>query len=141
MCVPPIEEDKNKTLVGDEYEVDAEPPVHDKYKANDSHETKAKVSHDDVIYRIERIDYSIIDMKEMMNTMLSEAAAERKEQRQFRKEQREFRQEQRQFAKSVTEFINSYTGNSFNRSYSDTPMSNSYTVSYLNSCSFWLTTL
>ncbi|KAH9671507.1 hypothetical protein KPL70_017399 [Citrus sinensis] len=90
--------------------------------------TKAKVSHDDVIYQIERIDHSIIDMKEMMNTMLSEAAAERKEQRQFRKEQREFRQEQRQFAKSVTEFINSYTGNSFNRSYSDTPMSNSYTV-------------
>ena len=80
-------------------------------------------------------------MKEMMNTMLSEAATERKEQRQFRKEQREFRQEQRQFAKAVTEFINSYTGNSFNHSYSDTPMSNSYTVSYLNSCSFWLTTL
>ena len=80
-------------------------------------------------------------MKEMMNTMLSEAAAECKEQRQFRKEQREFRQEQRQFAKSVTGFINSYTGNSFNRSYNDTPLSSSYMVSYLNNCSFWLTTL
>ncbi|KAK9221879.1 hypothetical protein WN944_010309 [Citrus x changshan-huyou] len=130
MCVPPIEEDKNKTPVGDEYEADAEPPVHNKYKVDDSHdvETKAKLSHDDVICRIERIDRSIIDMKEMMNTMLSEAAAECKEQRQFRKEQREFRQEQRQFAKSVTGFINSYTGNSFNRSYNDTPLSSSYMV-------------
>ncbi|KAK9215350.1 hypothetical protein WN944_007355 [Citrus x changshan-huyou] len=129
MCMSPIEEDKNKTPVGDEYEADDEPPIHDKYKVNDSYdiETKAKFSHDDVICRIERIDRSIIDMKEMMNKMLSEAEAERKEQRQFRKEQREFRQEQRQFTKFVTGFINSYTNNSFNRSYNDTPMSSFYT--------------
>ena len=38
MCVPPIEEDKHKTPVGDDYEADAEPPVHDKYKVDDSHE-------------------------------------------------------------------------------------------------------
>ena len=40
MCVPPIEEDKNKTPVGDEYEADAEPPVNDKYKVDDSHDVE-----------------------------------------------------------------------------------------------------
>ena len=39
-----------------------------------------KLSHNDVICWIERIDRLIIDMKEMVNKMLSEAKAERKEQ-------------------------------------------------------------
>lgn len=51
---------------------------------------KSKLLYDCIIRRIERIDHSIIDMKETMNKIMSDAEAEQKEQREFRKEQREF---------------------------------------------------
>lgn len=76
---------------------------------------KSNLSYNYVIHQIERIDFSIIDMKEIMNKFMSDAKAERKKQREFRKEHGEF-------AKFLMGFINSYSDNSVKNSYSDISM-------------------
>lgn len=76
---------------------------------------KSNLSYNYVIHQIERIDFSIIDMKEIMNKFMSYAKAEQKKQREFRKEQGEF-------AKFLMGFINSYSDNSVKNSYSDISM-------------------
>ncbi|GAY55025.1 hypothetical protein CUMW_161240 [Citrus unshiu] len=65
--VLPIKEDKKKPSVDDEYEMHNQPPIYDEYEIDDSHEKE-----------IDRIDFSIIDMKEIMNKFMSDAEAERK---------------------------------------------------------------
>lgn len=87
---------------------------------------KSNISYNYVIHQLERIDFSIIDMKEIINKFISNSEAEWKKQREFRKEQGEF-------AKFLMGFINSYSDNSVKNSYSDISMRCSYMVSNLNS--------
>lgn len=65
---------------------------------------KSNLSYNYIIHQIERIDFSIIDMKEIMNKFISDAEVEWKKQKEFRKEQGEF-------AKFLIGFINSYSDN------------------------------
>lgn len=68
---------------------------------------------------MERIDRSIIPIKETMNEIMSDGKAEQKKHEEFEK--------------SVLKFINSYNDNSFKHYYSDSPLRCSYMVSKLDS--------
>lgn len=67
---------------------------------------------------LERIDHSIIHIKETMNKIMLDVEVEQKKQGEFRK--------------YVLEFTNSYNDNSFKHYYSDSPLRCSHMVSKLD---------
>lgn len=85
---------------------------------------KSKLSYNYLVHRIERLDHSIIEIKEAMKKIMSDAKVEWIEQRKFRKKKK-----QREFLSSKIGFINLHTENPMKHFYIDTPRRRSNIVS------------